>query len=162
MKRYGRFMVVAVACVVLLMVFAGVARAGLDCPPTETGVPPTEQPPATDTPIPPTAWEPTPSSPPEETRPPTGTEGSPPVVAEPTPTPTDLPPGSETPAPDPTATETPGAGNPPKEKHPTPTVIETLPVTGGGPGGVLGLTAVGMVALLGVAFLARMVRRAAG
>lgn len=39
-------------------------------------------------------------------------------------------------------------------------MIETLPVTGGGPGGDLGLTVVGIVALLGIAFLARMVRRA--
>lgn len=166
--RYGLAAVVAVA---LLLGCWGFARADVECPPTdtaqppatETPAPPTEQTPPTETFIPPTLWEPTPSSPPEETRPP--------VVVEDTPTPT----GVDTPTPgvtpDPTATETPGAG-----KHPraTPTWDcnknhddrYCIPRTGRGddlpPNVKLGGTAALMVALLGVAFLARRGRHAAG
>lgn len=143
--KYG----LAAGCAVVfcLLVGVGSARGDVACPPTDTGVPPTEQPPATETAIPPTD-EPTPSSPPEETLPPKMPDD----------TPTVQPPG-ETPAPDPTATETPRAhGHAPLR---TPTVVETLPVTGGGSVGSWQLSIVGGVVLLGIAFLARMVRRAA-
>ena len=143
MKRYG--WVLVVVCVLCLVLANGVRAEGL-CPPTDTAAPP------------PTAWEPTPSSPPEDTW--TPPPGDTPIPSEPPIR--SVTPGIEV---DPTPTETPGATTTPPENGDTPredepTAVTTLPVTGGGPVGSWQLTVVGGAVLLGVAFLARMMRRA--
>lgn len=157
--RYG--LVVLFAVVLVLFVGVGGVFGAVDCPPgSETfiacpkGVPPTEKMPPTDGGNP-TA---TPKTPPP------GPEGSPTVGVTPSPGPEGSPyPGPGEP-PEVTAYPGPGKpGNPPSIGRGDPQPVETLPVTGGG--GTFGdwqLTVVGMTVFLGVAFLARMVRRATG
>ena len=141
-----RYAYLLVLLLVLLVPF-GAAHGEPVCPPTDTGSP-------TDTPAPPPA-EPTPSSPPEETAPPPPEWTGTPWLQTQYPS---ITPG--TPAPDPMPSETAGVSPVPgKEKHPKPTVIETLPVTGAGDSMSLGMVAVLGVVFLGIAFVARMVRR---
>lgn len=152
------------ALLALLCVAATATPPGINCPPPEESTP-TSPPPATDTlqpPVPTDTPEPTPTDAPPEwtpTSPPFWTVTPEQPMAEPTPTETIQPPG-ETGTPYPAPSETPRITTTP-EKHgrSTPMLVETLPVTGGGPGGSLGLTAIGMVVMLGIAFLARVGRR---
>lgn len=120
--------------------------AAVVCPPTETGVPPTEEwtptSPSEDTatPVPPTGGSPTPSSAPTETTTPGVTR---PPLAEPTP--------------DPTASATGGAPGHPKA---TPTPNKVMPKTGFGDNLILN-SLIGLV-LGGLAIVLWMRRHAAG
>lgn len=107
-----------------------------DLPPTETSIPPNTQ-------IPTNPPKDTPTSPPSSTDTPEYTS-TPGITVDPTPT---------------KATDT---RKPPRVNlEKTPTIVETLPVTGGGlpPNIGLGLTLIGLIILLFIAIMARISRR---